>query len=528
MTATQAFFAGKSVLVTGVTGFLGKVLVEKILRGLPGIGRVYLLIRPTQRADRVVGGAERLRGEVLTSSIFDRLKEEWGEAFPDFVESRLTVVEGDLAHGRLGVSEEDYRRLAAEVEVILNSAAIVGFDGPLDQSLDLNTLGIRRLLDFARDCQRLRALVQISTCYVSGRREGWIREEIDEPPFDVEAEAARLEARCAHIRRRHADGKARDLLVALGLRRARELGWHDTYTFTKWMGEQFLVKYRGEVPTAIVRPAIIESTYREPCPGWIDGFRMSDPLFVGFGKGQLEDFPAGRDTILDLIPADQVVNGILACAPRCAEEGGLRVYQMATGDQNPASFPEIYELSKEYFTRHPLRRRDGAPIRVSTFTFPDPAAYRRRLLWRKGLPSRASTAVLRPLSFVRRADKLRRKLVAKAASLDLLFYYIDIYSPYTTIKARFATANTQGLWNSLSPGDKELFPFDASSIDWHEYITAIHLPGLKRHVLKLADDRPGREHGPQAPPAAPAIDEIGDGSPAEEREAGRVSVPSTP
>lgn len=40
-----AVFAGKNVFVTGATGFLGKVLVEKLLRSCPDIGDVYVLMR---------------------------------------------------------------------------------------------------------------------------------------------------------------------------------------------------------------------------------------------------------------------------------------------------------------------------------------------------------------------------------------------------------------------------------------------------------------------------------------------------
>jgi fatty acyl-CoA reductase len=50
------FFAGQSVLITGGTGFIGAVLLEKLLRACPEIAAVYLLIRPK----RLVGVHDRL------------------------------------------------------------------------------------------------------------------------------------------------------------------------------------------------------------------------------------------------------------------------------------------------------------------------------------------------------------------------------------------------------------------------------------------------------------------------------------
>lgn len=40
------FYAGKDVLITGATGFMGKVLVEKLLRCCPEVRTLYLLVRP--------------------------------------------------------------------------------------------------------------------------------------------------------------------------------------------------------------------------------------------------------------------------------------------------------------------------------------------------------------------------------------------------------------------------------------------------------------------------------------------------
>ena len=53
---------------------------------------------------------------------------------------------------------------------------------------------------------------------------------------------------------------------------------------------------------SVVRPAIIESAFSEPAPGWIRGFRMAEPVIISYARGLLKEFPGVPEGIIDVIP----------------------------------------------------------------------------------------------------------------------------------------------------------------------------------------------------------------------------------
>ena len=65
------FYSGRSVFITGVTGFLGKVLMEKLLRSCPGISKIYVLIRPKRGVD-----AQTRLDKVLDSKVGQMFKKK--------------------------------------------------------------------------------------------------------------------------------------------------------------------------------------------------------------------------------------------------------------------------------------------------------------------------------------------------------------------------------------------------------------------------------------------------------------------
>lgn len=59
-----AFYAGRSIFITGATGFMGKALIEKLLRSCPNVGNIFLLMRPKKN----ISIDDRLR-KMLTSPV---------------------------------------------------------------------------------------------------------------------------------------------------------------------------------------------------------------------------------------------------------------------------------------------------------------------------------------------------------------------------------------------------------------------------------------------------------------------------
>ncbi|HCR16744.1 MAG TPA: hypothetical protein DIU35_04600, partial [Candidatus Latescibacteria bacterium] len=78
-----------------------------------------------------------------------------------------------------------------------------------------------------------------------------------------------------------------------------------------------------------------------------------------------------------------------------------------------------------------------------------------------------------------------RKVNLLEATLDQIATLTDIYSAYTTLDCEFETGNMQTLFGEMSEEDKRTYNFDVNRINWPEYVQEIHIPGLKRHVLKI-------------------------------------------
>ena len=574
MQTIREFFHGKVILIAGATGFLGQALVTKMLTALPDVKRIYLLIRSQTGANGEARTAtDRLENDVFTSSAFAKLKQIHGERFDRWVREKVCAIEGDLAYERLGLSDADYETLQREVQVFINSGGLVKFDPPIDASLQSNVLGAKYAVELAKSCNDA-ILLHVSTAYVRGVRPGKVPEELHPPyetyaqqyqaekgeviPGTLDAEIEDIQRLSEQVRneanqperldqfRREAlrnlgavtgdklnmqidiarEKWVEQRLIDEGLKRAHARGWNDTYTYMKTLGEQMIAKMRGDLPTAIIRQSIMESSLEDPEPGWLGGtLRMADPLIVGFGKGRLPDFPGDPNSILDIIPVDFVINAMLAATVQTYHQRGIEVYHVASGARNPLTFGDIVNITHDYFVRQPMLD-NGQPIPVPVWKFPDKEKFQKDLHHKLRLLDTVSRWLSRvPLRWAKRKD---RRLAVKRNAIETLLHYVQIYSPYVRLSFQFEIGKTEELYRSLSPSDRQLFNFDISRIDWRDYLQEIHIPGIKRHFLKLGDES-GRQRISE--PTPEQIDELPADSSSTEGEFGNeqpIDEPSKP
>ena len=520
----------KTLLLTGASGFVGKAVLAKCLRELSELAAIRVLLRASDDE----AARRRLVEEVLAADAFEGL--DPADLTLALESGRLSALAADLTLDGLGRTE-----LAPleGVDVLIHCAASVSFEQPLDEMLELNVLGPLHLLRSLREAGAEPSLVQVSTAYAAGARTGLVLERASgsapgEPDLDLSAEleAARawradLEAESrlpAHQRRLVREGREevgpagapavgaraersrRDWiatqLAERGRERSRALGWTDSYTLSKALGERALIA-EGLEQLTIVRPTIIESALREPYPGWIEGLKVADPLILGYARGILRHFPADRSVRLDIVPVDLVANACIAAAAH-PPAGGPRTIAIATGSRNPLLVGEATSAITDYFRERPLAGDDGLPVEVADWRL----SSMRRVIGALDAGERAVALGRRVLDRVAlpRAHEAERRLHTQRRQLERLRRLAEIYGSYTELDCMFDDRHARELAAQLHPSDRHPFDFDTAGFDWPTYLKQIHLPALRKAVAAM-------DAAPQ-PPATVHDGALGDGPPA--------------
>ncbi|MDQ1663490.1 MAG: alcohol-forming fatty acyl-CoA reductase, partial [Blastococcus sp.] len=500
--------AGKKILMTGVTGFIGEQLLWKILTECPDTTAAVLV-----RRKRSAGARDRMVG-VVKKEIFRKLRDAAGGA-EALLDARIDVIEGDLPN---------VPRLPSDLDIVVHCAGDVSFDPPIDHAFTTNVIGTKALMDrMIEACSddsgnllKIPHYVHISTAYTAGRRRGAIPEAPQVHSIDYNAETAaglamrdlieaesRTADRLTRLRkeaeREHraagylttaADTERRRIdwveaqLVRAGTERARSLGWTDVYTFTKALGERVVVDVGKDVHVSVVRPSIVESSWLHPYAGWIEGFKMADPLILAYGRGELPEFPASPDSVLDIIPCDYVVNAIIAVCATDPPIGEAEFYHVSSGARNPLNFRDMYGHIRNYFLAHPFEGGPRGAARLPQWQFPGSASVERLLV----TSERAHTIADRALSLTPRSNRTRKianDLDRTRDRLNFLRRYLSLYNEYAKSELHFVDDNTFALAKAVHPDDQPSFAFDSAAYDWTTYVEEVHCPSITGPIRRM-------------------------------------------
>jgi long-chain acyl-CoA synthetase len=513
-------FRHRRILLTGGTGFLGKVFLMLMLRHHPEVERIYLLIRGDRRSS-----LNRFRREILDSPVMAPLREHLDSRFDRYIEDKIAVVPGDITTpGLLSQGAEPFKR--DSLDAVVHSAGLVNFEASLAKAMDVNTTGVANVLDFCRKSGA--AMLHISTCYVAGAADGHRYEDdipenwcpIGKKNFNLEHEIrdalgaiARVEAE-SHDQVRNAELRGavddeddtgsdeprsvehrrkrwvEDRLKEVGKQRSVGWGWPNTYSYTKSLGEQLVLAARDRLDVTVVRPAVIEGALADPFPGWNQGVNTSAPLTYLAGRGY-RFYPAKKELVLDVIPVDLAAHATIPILAALLLRRQKPIYQLCTSDRNPMSMRRLVELTglanrREHGTNKGemgwLARHLEATA-VSEGTYNLASVTLPRLLKRTiDLIRTAGNSTPRRLRTIEnRIDSLKE-------NTDLARELVEVYRPYILeLCYTFHGANIRALYSSLRAQDAAQHPFRPDQIDWRHYWIDIHMPGLRRHIYPQLD-----------------------------------------
>ncbi|KAI8131043.1 putative fatty acyl-CoA reductase [Lucilia cuprina] len=456
-TNIQNFYKNKVVFLTGGTGFLGKVFIEKLLRSTD-VAKVYVLTRPKAGVDI----NERF-SKILKDPLFEKLC-----TIKPNPMKYIKPIAGDCTLSNLGISSaEDREELIENVDIVVHVAATVRFNEPLSNATKINVQATVELINLAKEMKKLKSFVHVSSafanCLVFNASETYYTEYLG-----ISSDKLL---------------QIKDVLGDETLDRMEgELvgKFPNTYCYTKSLAEEAVLTKANNLPICIFRPGIILPTSDEPLTGWIDNLYGPMSVLYGSAYGVLRVMYGCPTNKAGLVPVDYCANMMLACG----------WYTATAVKQIPSKDPPIYSLVpdetnllewgayKKYVEVH------GVQIPLSTMIWYPFLIFASNVWYYKFLcfvyhtvPGYIIDFLLLVIGKKPRMTKAYKKIHMQCG---LLRYFLD--NEFT-----FDTTNAKQLWKSMSVDDQKLFKFDMRSLNWSNYFYN-SLFGLRKFLAKDEPD----------------------------------------
>lgn len=443
----DTFFAETVIFLTGATGFLGKALLEKLLRSCPRVATIFILIRPKRGQTT----EERFK-ELMENPVFDRIRSEFPGAL-----NKILPVKGDVGLPDLGLQPEDKDILIQSVNIVFHSAATVRFNEPLKVAVNLNTRGTDRMLDLCRRMTNLISFIHVSTAYSNADRR-----EINESIYTTKIKPYTVIDMCENL-----DDETIQIIEK------RLLGKHpNSYTLTKGLAEQIVLSKGSDLPIAIVRPSIICAAYQEPFPGWIDNVCGITGIMTEISRGTIRSIVCNANLVVDVVPVDFVVDTLICASWQNAMQRSdtIKIYN-CTSSENPITWREFGYLTRKYAILSPSKYVMWYP----DFTFrTNKFIHAIMVVTLHFLPAFIVDLILRVQGCKPIMMKITKRFERATKSGE--FFAMNEWKFYADNMAKLVKC-------VRTSGDCNDFNIDIRSLDWDVYLHQ-YILGIRKYILK--------------------------------------------
>ncbi|CAG9794360.1 unnamed protein product [Diatraea saccharalis] len=446
------FYAGRSVFITGATGFVGQVLVERLLYTCPDIERLFLLLREKKNC----GPMQRLR-LLKDSPVFDNVRQK----NPSQLE-KLTVVSGDITKPQLGLQQESID-LLQNVSVVFHSAATIKFEEPFATAVEQNIKPVTKIMELCDNLPNMEAFVYVSTAY-SNAELTVVEERVYSPPVPLKNHLALVD----NATPEQLSNITQECIAPKP----------NTYTYSKAMAEVVVQEHTGRTySAAIFRPTIVVSAMRHPHAGWVQGLNGPSGVVASAGKGLLHVLHARGSARADMLPVDIAVDTLIAVAWETATDRipEVRVYNCSSSE-NPTTWSQFEDGIRRNMREHPFDNAFWWPCGSSIENW---FVYKILEFLLHTMPLYIAEYVMLLLG-----TKSRINMITLNSRLQGMNSVLAFFSKR---EWKFDTRNVQMLRRRLTPQDAAIYNLDPNTIDWNEHYKNF-VKGVRKYLLKERDE----------------------------------------
>ncbi|KAJ6649354.1 putative fatty acyl-CoA reductase [Pseudolycoriella hygida] len=468
-TSIRTFFAHRNVFVTGGTGFLGAVLIESILSTSPDVGNIYVLVR-----DKYGSNANTRIQRLIAKPIF--------KAHSEDALKKIVPVIGELSEKNFGIKDDEYERLKQSVNILYHCAATIKFNTHLKSAIIINLIGTYRTIEFAKSLKNLVSYVYLSTAFCNSNQENFIEDKVyasEQDPYEM--------MKLVQDDELWARDSEEELNAFIG-------NHPNTYTFTKQLAENLILKELAGLPAGIVRPSVVYGTYKDPLPGWVGNANSGHlGLLVGFVKGLFRTICGNPDALIDIIPCDYVINAAITMGWYVGTRklDSIEVIHSTSGERNPLNISKFCEVLNESAPKNPCdsivwmpqaKIRNGLRYEMFVYLFhlipamilliPETILHR---------PSRKT--------YVWRDFVTSQRLLTTPVFCFSAFTYMQLFHKGSKVFNYFINKNFQysfknalRIMGEMHPDDVDRYQFDAKNCDFTKLMEGCLL-GIRRYYF---------------------------------------------